>query len=108
VNRAGFRSRLPICCRPCFDWGMPRATDRNRVQREAEAKFPHRVDVPIPVGGLGNRLTEMMVWCRQNVPAGAWTQHAHSERHRPNHPADFARFYFATEADAKAFRKRWT
>jgi hypothetical protein len=86
---------------------MGRAIDRNRVQKGAEAKFPHRVDVPIPSGGLGNCLTEMMMWCRQNVPAGAWAQHGHSEGNKRNRPADFARFYFATEADAEIFRRQW-
>lgn len=86
---------------------MGRAVDRNRVQKNAEAKFQHRIDVPIPVGGLGNRLTEMMTWCRQNVAAGAWTQHGRSEGHKRNRLADVARFYFTTEADAEAFRRRW-
>jgi hypothetical protein len=86
---------------------MGRAIDRNRVQKDAEAKFPHRVDVPISASGLGNRLTGMMVWCRQNVPAGAWIQHGHSEGHRYSRPADFACFYFTTESDAEAFRQRW-
>jgi hypothetical protein len=85
---------------------MGRAIDRNRVQKDAEAKFPHRVDVPIPGSGLGNRLTEMMVWCRRNVPGGKWVQHGHSEGHKRNRPADFARFYFATEVDAEAFRRQ--
>ena len=97
---------LPLSQRPCFDPPMGRAIDRNRVQKDAEAKYPHRVDVPIPAGGLGNRLTEMMMWCRQNVAVGAWAQHGRSEGNRRNRPADFARFYFVTEVDAEAF-KRW-
>jgi hypothetical protein len=63
--------------------------------------------VPIPASGLGNPLTEMMMWCRQSVLAGAWAQHGHSEGHKRNRPADFARFYFATEVDAEAFRRQW-
>jgi hypothetical protein len=86
---------------------MGRAIDRNRVQKDAEAKFPHRVDVPIPVGGLGNRLTDMMTWCRQHVPVGVWAQHGHSEGNNRNRPIDFARWYFLNKADAEAFRKRW-
>jgi hypothetical protein len=86
---------------------MGRAIDRNRVQKDAEAKYPHRVDVPIPAGGLGNRLTEIMMWCRQNVPVGAWAQHGRSEGNRRNRPADFARFYFVTEVDAEAFKRLW-
>ena len=36
-----FGSALPIRRRPCFDPPMGRAI----VQKDAEAKFPHRVDV---------------------------------------------------------------
>jgi hypothetical protein len=86
---------------------MTRDADSNTGRRAAEAKYPHRVDVPIPAGGLGNRLTEMMAWCRQEVPAGAWTQHGRGEGHRHDRPADFACFYFMTEANAEAFRRRW-
>ena len=87
---------------------MARAGDRNRFQKDAEAKFPHRVDIPIPGSGLGNRLTDMMMWCRQNVPAGTWAQHGCSERPGGNRRlADFVRFYFMTEADAEAFRLKW-
>jgi hypothetical protein len=30
-------------------------------KRPADDKFSHRVDIPVPVGGLGNRLTEMLM-----------------------------------------------
>jgi hypothetical protein len=49
----------------------------------------------------------LLAWCRENVPAGTWDQHHHSERRKGEPPADFARFYFASEADAEAFRRRW-
>ena len=49
--------------------GMSRSADSASGKRAAEVKFPHRIDIPIPVGGLGNRLTEMLMWCRQNVGA---------------------------------------
>ena len=42
-----------------------------------EVKFQHRVDIAVPAGGLGNRLTEMLMWCRTSVPAGAWDQRGH-------------------------------
>jgi hypothetical protein len=80
----------------------------NTGRRAAEAKFSHRVDIPVPVGGLGNRLTEMLMWCRVNVAAGTWAQHGHSERPKARAmPAVSARFYFANETDAEAFRRRW-
>jgi len=68
---------------------------------------PHHFDVPVSGGGLGRRLTEMLDWCRENVLAGTWAQHHHSERRKGEAPADFARFYFMDEADAEVFRRRW-
>jgi len=88
---------------------MSRRADTGSARRGAEAKFPHRVDIPIPIGGLGSRLTEMLMWCRANIAPGTWDQHAHGERpkRRGGIPAVAARFYFASEPDAGAFRKLW-
>ena len=87
---------------------MSRRADSASGRRAAEAKFPHRVDIPVPLGGLGNRLTEMLIWCRANVAAGTWDQHGHTERPTARAmPAVSARFYFVSEADADAFRQRW-
>ena len=87
---------------------MSRSADNNVSRRAAEAKFPHRIDIPVPIGGLGNRLTEMLMWCRQNIGAGMWAQHGHFERPKVHAmPAVSARFYFANDTDAEAFRKRW-
>jgi len=84
-----------------------RATDRTSRKREAERRFPHRVDVPVPGSGLGRRLTDMLDWCRESFAAGAWDQHHHSERRKGEAPIDYARLYFASEAAAEAFRRRW-
>ena len=88
---------------------MVRRDNSASARKAAETKFPHRVDIPVPIGGLGNRLTEMLMWCRANVPAGTWDQHGHSERPKKARvmPAVSARFYFASEGDAEAFRKLW-
>jgi len=51
-----------------------RPTDRNSFQKAAERKFPIKVDVPVPPGGLGRRLTDMLDWCHANVAAGGWAQ----------------------------------
>jgi hypothetical protein len=83
LSRRGFFHvplALPFRRRPCFDLGKARDANSNTGRRAAEAKFPYRIDIPVPVGGLGNRLTEMLMWCRENIPAGAWAQHGHSER----------------------------
>ena len=76
-------------------------------KRAAEQKFPHRVDVPVPEGGLGNRLNEMVGWCRGNIAAGKWAAHGHSEKKPGQIAVDHARFCFITEADADLFRWRW-
>lgn len=87
---------------------MARITDSGPGRRAAESKYPHRIDIPVPIGGLGNRLTEMLMWCRANVGAGTWAQHGHFERPEPRAvPAVSARFYFANAADAETFRKLW-
>jgi hypothetical protein len=75
LSRRGFFHvplALPFRRRPCFDLGKARDANSNTGRRAAEAKFPYRIDIPVPVGGLGNRLTEMLMWCRENIPAGAW------------------------------------
>jgi hypothetical protein len=86
---------------------MARATDPNTFKREAERRFPHRVDIPVPGSGLGRRLTDMLDWCRDHVAADGWAQQGHSERRKGEVPQDYARFYFASEADTAAFRKLW-
>ena len=84
-----------------------RPTDRNSFRKAAEAKFPIKIDIPVPENGFGRRLTEMHQWCRENVAAGAWAEHGHQVRRKGERPIDFARWYFANEADAEAFRRQW-
>ena len=82
------------------------ARQRQPFKREAERRFPHRVDVPMPDGGLGQRLNNMRDWCREH--AGEWGYHDHGEPGDPGEPRrDYARFYFMTEDDAAAFRRAW-
>jgi hypothetical protein len=73
----------------------------------AERRFPHRVDVPAPAGGLGGRLDAMHEWCRANVAADRWEQHGQSERQPDQIAQYFARFYFMDVSDADLFRRRW-
>jgi hypothetical protein len=39
---------------------------------EAERRFPCRIKVGVPIGGLGARLTEMQVWLDENCGADGW------------------------------------
>jgi hypothetical protein len=76
----------------------------NRRKREAEAKSPHKVDIPIPLVGLGNRLNVMLQWCRVIVGSGDWAEHTHSEWPIGKSRADCVRFCFT---NAQAFRRQW-
>jgi hypothetical protein len=78
-------------------WAMARAIER---------KFPHRVDVPIPGSSLG-RLSDMLDWCRFHVAAAEWAEHSRGNHRKGDASQYVARFYFANEADAEAFRKLW-
>ena len=82
------------------------AHTRTPFKREAEKRFPHKVDIPVPSDGLGALLNDMLSWCREH--AGEWAQHGHSEAGEPGQPrTDYARFYFQREEDAAAFRAVW-
>ena len=73
----------------------------------AKAKFPHKVDVPIPTTGIGRRLITLIGWCREHIAADDWDCHPLPERQGDKTAAQHARFYFLNEADAEAFKGRW-
>ena len=80
---------------------------RQPFKREAEKRFTHKVDVPVPTEGLGAQLNDMLGWCEQH--AGEWAYHGHSEAGELGEPRrDFARFYFMREEEAEAFRGLWS
>jgi hypothetical protein len=39
---------------------------------EAERRFPCRIKLGVPIGGFGERLTEMHAWLDQNCGADSW------------------------------------
>lgn len=79
----------------------------NRLKRQSEKRFPHKIDVPVPPGGFGKRLNAMLAWCREHAARGFWDCHGHQTR-APNNPRKaFARFYFADAPIADAFRRKW-
>jgi hypothetical protein len=81
---------------------------RHPFKDEAERRFPHKVDIPVPGNGLGRDLTAMLDWCRARVPQPAWAYHGHTARpSKRAAPVHSARWYFLKEADAEAFRGRW-
>jgi hypothetical protein len=81
---------------------------RHPFKDEAERRFPHKVDVPVPPTGLGRDLTAMLEWCRARAPQPAWAYHGHTSRpSKRAAPVHCARWYFLEEVDAEAFRQRW-
>jgi hypothetical protein len=92
--------------RPWFDWLMARYHYETR--RDAERKYPHRVDIPVPPMGLGKQLDDMIEWCGERFTD--WTHAGITDKSRRDAqgiPMNFARFYFMDEAAAEEFRARW-
>jgi hypothetical protein len=87
---------------------------RIRLMARTSARKPDEPRDKLATGeskSLGNiRLRQCTSTCsRTTIAAGTWSQHGHSERRRKAYqvPAVSARFYFASEADAEAFRMLW-
>jgi hypothetical protein len=75
---------------------------------DAERRYPHRVDIPVPPVGLGARLSEMVEWCGGRF--ADWTFHGLTDKTRTDDrgiPIDLVRFYFMDEIAAQEFRERW-
>ena len=101
---------LFFAARPRSNAGMARPTDRNRSRKDAEARFPLKVDVRVPAYGEPWPYVEMLAWCQANVAAGASAQHGFMDRKRRDDrgiPIDFARWYFLNDADGGVFGGRW-
>jgi hypothetical protein len=87
---------------------MVRRRARHPSKDEAERRFPHKIDIPIPATGLGRNLTAMLEWCRERVPEPGWAYHGHTARRSNGEaPVHCARWYFIEAADAEAFRRAW-
>jgi hypothetical protein len=83
------------------------ANARQLFRRKAERRFPHKIDVPVPAGGLGKRLDAMLAWCREHAAPHFWDCHGHSVRTPEDKLQRFARFYFADAPVAEAFKQKW-
>jgi len=87
-----------------------RATDRTRFQKDAEARFPIKIDVPVPCSGEPWPFAEMLAWCGGCIASDAWAEHGFRDKKRRDElgiPIDYTRWYFAYEADAVAFDRQW-
>src|SRR3977135_895783 len=71
---------------------------------KAERRFPVRVGLAIPVGGLGERLNQMHTWLDQNAGADGWAMTPSGARGVVN---DAIAIYLADATIASAFVARW-
>lgn len=71
---------------------------------EAEHRFPCRIKLGIPAGGLGSRLTDMQAWLDENCGADAWAMTPAGLRDVVN---DAVAVYFRDATSAAAFVSRW-
>jgi hypothetical protein len=75
-----------------------------RTTSNAESRFPVRVRIGIPPGGLSRRLDEMNVWLDANWGADGWAITPSGSRGVVN---DALAIYFADATLASAFVARW-
>jgi hypothetical protein len=71
---------------------------------ESERRFPVRIRLSIPTGGLGERLNQMHEWLDQNAGAGGWAMTPSGSRGVVN---DAVAVYFADATIAAGFVARW-
>jgi hypothetical protein len=71
---------------------------------EAERRFPVRIRIGIPDGGLGQRLNQMQAWLDENCGASGWAMTPSGMRGVIN---DAISIYFLDATIASAFVARW-
>jgi len=71
---------------------------------EAERRFPCRIRLGVPPGGLGTALGEMHAWLEENCGADGW---AMTPAGRRGGVDDALAVYFTAAASAAAFVARW-
>jgi hypothetical protein len=70
----------------------------------AERRFPVRIRIGVPPGGLGQRYAEITAWLDQNCGANGWVVTPSGMRGVLN---DAISIYFAEATLASAFVARW-
>jgi hypothetical protein len=71
---------------------------------EAERRFPVRIKLALPAGGLGKRLGEMHAWLDENCRADGWAMTPSGLRGVLN---DAVAIYFLDQTTAVGFVARW-
>jgi hypothetical protein len=74
------------------------------VITSAERRFPVRVRIGVPLGGFGERLTDMAAWLDENCGADGWAMTPSGVRGVLN---DAISIYFGDATLASAFVARW-
>jgi hypothetical protein len=85
-----------------FFLGLMRTNQR--ATSAAESRFPVRIRIGIPPGGLGRRLDQMDAWLDANCDADGWAITPSGSRGVVN---DALAIYFADATLASAFVARW-
>jgi hypothetical protein len=70
----------------------------------AERRFPVRIRIAVPPGGLGQRYTQITAWLDENCGADGWSMTPSGMRGVLN---DAVSIYFADATLASAFVARW-
>jgi hypothetical protein len=70
----------------------------------AERRFPVRIRIAVPPGGLGQRYTQITAWLDENCGADGWSMTPTGMRGVLN---DAVSIYFADATLASAFVARW-
>ena len=71
---------------------------------EAERRFPVRIKLALPSGGLGERLDQMHAWLDENCGANGWAMTPSGLRGVVN---DAVAIYFLDPTTAVGFVTRW-
>ena len=80
------------------------AASAKRMVSEAERRFPVRIRIGVPPGGLGQRLDQMQAWLDGNCGAAGWAITPSGMRGVVN---DALAVYFLDATLAGAFVARW-
>lgn len=78
------------------------------AKQEAERRYPHHVDVPVPPDGLGRDLDAMINWIGATLREPLWDMHGHLKPGREGEVSrHVARFYFYDVRRAEEFARQF-
>jgi hypothetical protein len=76
-------------------------------RRQKLDRLPHVVRIPIPPGGLGERLSEMHAWALKRCGSNGYAESGEMERGQNRHVSEFAVFQFPDAQTARDFVTRF-